>query len=143
MLHDLRGTQRESLVAKGGPFSLTRAEMESGRDERHPPVFSHPSRLRIFNGGNIYPAKGWKLVPTVFKLLLGGKIISLFFFCTKHRHTFCGCCSVAKSCLTLCNPVDCSTPGRPGIHIVRKYIAHLWYYIFTGVGECLKRLVER
>ena len=67
-------------MAKGGPFSLTRAEMESGRDERHPPVFSHPSRLRIFNGGNIYPAKGWKLVPTVFKLLLGGKIISLFFF---------------------------------------------------------------
>ena len=21
------------------------------------------------------------------------------------------CCSVAKSCLTLCNPMDCSTPG--------------------------------
>ena len=25
--------------------------------------------------------------------------------------TFCCCCSVAKSCLTLCDPMDCSTPG--------------------------------
>ena len=26
------------------------------------------------------------------------------------------CCSVAKSCLTLCDPVDCSTPGLPVHH---------------------------
>ena len=25
----------------------------------------------------------------------------------------CYCCSVAKSCLTLCNPMDCGTPGFP------------------------------
>ena len=25
-------------------------------------------------------------------------------------------CSVAKSCLTLCDPVDCSTPGLPVLH---------------------------
>ena len=29
--------------------------------------------------------------------------------------SFC-CCSVAKSCLTLCNPMDCSTPGFPVLH---------------------------
>ena len=28
----------------------------------------------------------------------------------------CCCCSVAKSCLTLCNPMDCSTPGFPVLH---------------------------
>ena len=28
----------------------------------------------------------------------------------------CYCCSVAKSCLTLCNPMDCSTPGFPVLH---------------------------
>ena len=28
----------------------------------------------------------------------------------------CCCCSVAKSCLTLCNPMDCSTPGFPVHH---------------------------
>ena len=25
----------------------------------------------------------------------------------------CFCCSVAQSCLTRCNPMDCSTPGLP------------------------------
>ena len=26
------------------------------------------------------------------------------------------CCSVAKPCLTLCNPMDCSTPGFPVLY---------------------------
>ena len=29
---------------------------------------------------------------------------------------YCCCCSVAKSCLFLCNPMDCSTPGFPVLH---------------------------
>ena len=29
---------------------------------------------------------------------------------------FHGCCSVAQSCSTLCNPMDCSTPGFPVHH---------------------------
>ena len=28
----------------------------------------------------------------------------------------CCCCSVIQSCLTLCDPVDCSTPGFPVLH---------------------------
>ena len=28
----------------------------------------------------------------------------------------CCCCSVAKSCPTLCNPMDCSMPGLPVLH---------------------------
>ena len=28
----------------------------------------------------------------------------------------CCSCSVAKSCLTLCNPMECSTPGFPVLH---------------------------
>ena len=28
------------------------------------------------------------------------------------------CCSVAKSCLTLCDPVDCNTPGYPVLHLL-------------------------
>ena len=27
-----------------------------------------------------------------------------------------GWCSVAQSCLTLCNPIDCSMPGFPVFH---------------------------
>ena len=122
-------------MVKGGPFSLTRAEMESGRDERHPAVFSLPSRPRIFNGGNIYPAKGWRLVPIVFKLLRGGKIISpFFFFCTKYRHTFCGCCSVAKSCLTLCNPADYCLPGS-SVHGILKARILEWVAVPSSRGS--------
>ena len=28
----------------------------------------------------------------------------------------CSCCSVSQSCPTLCDPVDCSTPGFPVLH---------------------------
>ena len=30
------------------------------------------------------------------------------------------CCSVAKSCPTLCNPMDCSMPGFPVIHYLPR-----------------------
>ena len=30
----------------------------------------------------------------------------------------CYCCSVVQACLTLCNPMDCSTPGLPVHHLV-------------------------
>ena len=33
-----------------------------------------------------------------------------------HWHILHWCCSVTQSCLTLCNPVDCSTPGLPVLH---------------------------
>ena len=31
---------------------------------------------------------------------------------------FSGCCSVAQSCLSLCDPMDCSTPGFPVLHFL-------------------------
>ena len=31
------------------------------------------------------------------------------------------CCSVAKSCLTLCDPMDCSTPGFPVLHYFPEF----------------------
>ena len=34
---------------------------------------------------------------------------------THSGHYYC-CCSVAQSCLTLCNPMDCLTPGFPVLH---------------------------
>ena len=30
-------------------------------------------------------------------------------------------CSVAKLCLTLCNPMDCSTPGFPVLHYLLEF----------------------
>ena len=31
------------------------------------------------------------------------------------------CCSLTKSCPTLCDPVDCSTPGFPVLHYLREF----------------------
>ena len=31
------------------------------------------------------------------------------------------CCSVAESCLALCDPMDCSTPGFPVFHCVLEF----------------------
>ena len=31
------------------------------------------------------------------------------------------CCSVAQSCLTLCDPTDCSTPGLPVLHCLPEF----------------------
>ena len=33
-----------------------------------------------------------------------------------HRVLVVFCCSVTKSCLTLCDPMDCSMPGFPVLH---------------------------
>ena len=32
----------------------------------------------------------------------------------------CNCCSVTQLCLTLCNPMDCSTPSFPVVHQLPK-----------------------
>ena len=40
--------------------------------------------------------------------LVGPPLCLALNFCTR---LLCCCCSVAKSCVTLCNPVDCSTPS--------------------------------
>ena len=31
------------------------------------------------------------------------------------------CCSAAKLCLTLCDPMDCSTPGFPVLHYLPEF----------------------
>ena len=45
---------------------------------------------------------------TWFPSFLRGNNIFLYICCCS--------CSVAQSCLTLCNPMDCSTPGFPVLH---------------------------
>ena len=52
-----------------------------------------------------------------------------FYFLISRRQMFiplsiwshCWCCSVAKSCLTLCNPMDCSTPGFPVLYYLLEF----------------------
>ena len=37
------------------------------------------------------------------------------------------CCSVSKLCLTLCNPMDCSSPGFPALHCLLEF-AHTYVH---------------
>ena len=43
--------------------------------------------------------------------------------CPENRtlHLLCCCCSVAKSSLISCNPMDCSTPGLPVPHCLPEF----------------------
>ena len=45
--------------------------------------------------------------------------------CTPHTTTphppLGGCCSVTKLCPTLCDPMDCSTPGFPVLHYLPEF----------------------
>ena len=47
-------------------------------------------------------------------LVLKGKI--------HHIASFFCCCSVVQSCLTLCNPMDCSMPGSPSLTISQSLL---------------------
>ena len=42
-------------------------------------------------------------------------------FWLANTHVICCCCSVAKSCPTLCGPKDCSTPGFPVPHHLPEF----------------------
>ena len=37
------------------------------------------------------------------------------------RIDFLNCCSVTQSCLTLCDAMDCSTPGLPALHYLLEF----------------------
>ena len=65
--------------------------------------------------------------------------------------TYMHCCSVAKSYLTLCDPMDCSTPGSSVLHYLLELLSSCllsWWcfsisYIFSfsisyiGLHKCL------
>ena len=36
--------------------------------------------------------------------------------------SLCGWYLVAQSCLTLCDPMDCSTPGFPVLHYLPEFV---------------------
>ena len=53
-----------------------------------------------------------------------------------------GCCSVAQSCSTLCDPMDCSAPGLPVPHHLLEFpqsscSLHRWYCPAVSSSWCL------
>ena len=53
------------------------------------------------------------------------------------KYWSCCSCSVAKSCLTLCNPVDCSTLGFPVLH----YLPEFAQTQVQWVGNAIQHLI--
>ena len=54
----------------------------------------------------------------------------------------CCCCSDVKSCLTLCDPMGCSTPGSPAFHYFLEYFLELcpvgqWHYLTISSSAAL------
>ena len=49
-----------------------------------------------------------------------GKFKLHVYICLLHIYKYC-CCSVAQLCLTLCNPVDCSTQGSSVLHYLPEF----------------------
>ena len=50
------------------------------------------------------------------------------------RHVVC-CCSVTQLCLTLCNPMNCSTPDFPVLHCLLDVVCVLHEAVCPG-GDC-------
>ena len=46
---------------------------------------------------------------------------------------FISCCLVSKSCLTLCDPMDCSTPGFPVLHYLPEFAPTLVHWVSDAV----------
>ena len=50
-----------------------------------------------------------------------------------YRGLIINCCSVAQSCLTLCDPVDCSTPGFPVLHYLVEFAQIHVYWVGDAI----------
>ena len=51
------------------------------------------------------------------------------------RYVVCYCCSVTQLCLTLCNPMNCSTPDFPVLHYLPDVVCVLHKAVCPG-GDC-------
>ena len=60
------------------------------------------------------------------------------FICSAAIHYFCYCCLVAKSCLSLCNPMDCNPPGSFNHGIPQARIVE-WVAIYFSRGSSRPR----
>ena len=64
--------------------------------------------------------------------------LGVFFF-SFFNIKVCCCCSVVKLCLTLCNPMNCSTPGPPVHHQLPEFSTGLIDYKLL----CIKQISNK
>ena len=54
-------------------------------------------------------------------------------FCKYFDKSQCCCCSVTMSCPTLCDPMDCSTPGSSVLHYIPEYAQILVHWVSDAI----------
>ena len=53
------------------------------------------------------------------------------------------CCSVAKSCLTLCEPTDCSMPGFPVLHYLLEFAPTRVHWVYDAIQAAENSWLQR
>ena len=69
----------------------------------------------------IGPERAFCLVLDEFWKIRRGELYPLFSWGRETGINHCCCCSVAQPCLTLCDPMDYSTPGFPVLHHLLEF----------------------
>ena len=66
--------------------------------------------------GAFYRVRKFSFIPSLLTVLImaGSWVLSNAF-------STCSCCSVTQSCLTLCDSMDCSTPGFLVLHYLLEF----------------------
>ena len=89
-----------------------------------PSKWSKPCSHALFLSVRVKPVRIYKAVR-VIKLL----VTTSFLACCKHCFYL-----VPKSCPTLCNPMDCSTPGFPLLHCLPEFAQTHVYWVGNAIS---------
>ena len=86
------------------------------------PYHKHHQNLSLINTILLHQSTTLCMIQQVFALL-GFTLCSIWI-----------CCSVAKSCPTLCDPMDCSTSGSSVLHYILEF-AHILVYWVSDANQ--------
>ena len=102
----------------------------------------------------LFPVWKWYMLKTKKKTRVSVSLFPVYIAASGPQAasltvTFVFCCSVAKLCLTPCDPMDCSTPGFPVPHCLPEFaqpaetpllsrpLSALILYLQLLIGQCL------
>ena len=90
----------------------------------------------FFNGSNSI------IFSSISEVILAIFFFSLFIqvayksFVRVHLVCFCYCCSVTKSCPTLCDSMDCSTPGFLVLYYIPEFALIHVHWVSDAIQPC-------
>ena len=109
MLQDLNHQIRSDQISR----SVVSDSLRPHESQHARPPCPSPIPGKLVLSHSIWSA--WK-----YNLVMAGEWASCIWWVTIMLLQFL-CCSVSKSCPTLCNPMDCSMPGFPVFHCLPEF----------------------